>query len=53
MLSTTYGYPDDMLIAYKHTICRSIQYCVVGKYGDNNVWRKWMNENFGKIVAIL
>ena len=44
--------PGDMLIAYMHTICRSIQYRVVGKFGDNNVWQKWMNENFGKIVAI-
>ena len=24
--------------------------CTVGRFGDDNVWQKWMNKNFGKQV---
>ena len=25
-------------------------YCIVGKFGGNKVWQKWMNKDFGKKV---
>ena len=28
-------------------------YCIAKKFGRNNVWQKWMNQDFGKQVDIL
>ena len=30
-----------------------ITYCIAGKFSDDNVWRKWMDKNFGKEINRL